>query len=100
MTRSPVERRPSEVSLSAKELRRDLVIAEEQLGYFTEATDEARLRALVSETPLADREHREAKKHSDAMARHRDDLLATMAKLEEDQDELLDRFMEEQARHR
>lgn len=98
MSQSLVERRLSELGSRLKQLRSDLAVADEQLAHFTEATDEARLRALVSETPLADREHREAKKHSDAMARHREELVSAIAKLEIDQDQLLDRLLEERAR--
>ena len=55
--------------------------------------EEARLRALVSETPIAGQEHREAERHADAMRRHRDDLVAEVRKLEASQDTLLDRLV-------
>ena len=50
----------------------------------------------MSETPLADHEHREAQRHADAMARQRADVVATIARLEADQDSLLDRLFAEQ----
>jgi hypothetical protein len=53
------------------------------------------LRALVSETPLADREHHEAQRHADAMGRHRAEVLTTIEELERRQDELLDRLSAE-----
>ncbi len=49
----------------------------------------------MSETPLAGREHREAQRHADAMARHRADVVARIADLERSQDELLDRLVAE-----
>ena len=49
----------------------------------------------MSETPVADREHREAERHADAMRRHRAEVEAEIAQLERDQDELLDRLVAE-----
>jgi len=46
----------------------------------------------VSETPLADREHRDARRHADAMSRRRADVVDTIATLEARTDELLDRL--------
>jgi len=97
MSRWLVERRLSESAERLKRLRAELAVAEEQRLFLAEAADETRLRALVSETPLADREHREAQKHADAMARHRDDLLAQVRDLERAQDELLDRLATERS---
>lgn len=65
-------------------------MADEQLAHFADEADETRLRALVSETPLAEHEHREAQKHADAMARHRTDVEAEIVRLERTLDELLD----------
>lgn len=98
MSRSSLERRLSEVSDQLKALRRDLAVADEQLAHFADEADDARLRALVSETPLADRENREAQRHAEAMGRHRAEILDRMAGLERTQDELLDRLVEEQRR--
>jgi hypothetical protein len=47
---------------------------------------------LVSETPLADVEHRDAERTSSAMARHRAELVDRIARLEAEQDALLDQF--------
>lgn len=95
MTRSLLERRLTEVGDRLKALREELGVVDEQLAAFVETADDARLRALVSETPLAGREHTEARRHADAMARHRDDLAAEVARLERSQDELLDRLVAE-----
>ena len=94
MSRSLVERRLSEVAEQLKSLRRDLAVADEQLGHFADEADDARLRALVSETPLAQQEHRSAQKHADAMRRHRAEVVAEIERLEVTQDELLDRLLE------
>lgn len=94
MSRSQVERRLTEVAERLKALRRDLSVADEQLGHFVDEADDARLRALASETPLAQQEHREAQKHADAMQRHRAEVQAEIVELERLQDELLDRMLE------
>ena len=95
MSRSLVERKLIEVSERLKELRAELVVTDEQLNHFADAADDARLRALVSETPLADREHHEAQRHADAMGKHRAEVLSTIDQLERRQDELLDRLSAE-----
>lgn len=95
MSRSLVERRLSEVAARLRQLRDDLGIAEEQLAHLVEAADDARLRSLMSETPLADRDHHESQRHADAMQRHRAELRSDIERLERSQDELLDRLMAE-----
>ncbi len=50
------------------------------------------MRHLVAETPLSERGRREAERQAQAMARHREDLLAELLRLEISQDELLDRM--------
>lgn len=73
-------------------LREELTITDEQLAHLADITDDSRIRAMVSETPLADEEHREAERTSSAMGRHRIELVASIARLEAEQDELLDRL--------
>lgn len=87
-----VERRLIEVGDRLRALRADLQVADEQLSHFTEEAEDARIRAMVSETPLAEKEHREAARHLAAMARHRETVRAEIAELERQQDELLDRL--------
>ncbi len=87
-----VERRLKMLNRRLAQLRADLALADEQLAHFADDTDDARLRALVSETPLAEHEHREAERHSSAMARHRNELVERIAKLEAEQDVLLDKL--------
>ena len=91
MSQAQIERRLRTIS---KQLRsaRDLAVTEEQLIQLADEADDARLRALVSETPLAEREHRKASRHADRLRKHRDTLSAKIARLDAEQDELLDRF--------
>ncbi len=93
MTRSLLERKLSSAAVRLRELRDELTVVDEQLAVLLEAADDARLRALVSETPLAGQEHQEAQRHADAMARHRAGLMAGISALERSQDELLDRLL-------
>lgn len=65
---------------------------DEQLAALTEVADDTRLRSLVSETPLAEVEHRDAQRHADAMTRSRAAVLESISHLERDQDQLLDRL--------
>ena len=95
MSRSLVERRLADVGARIKQLRDELAVSDEQLGHLAEAADDARLRSLVSETPLADREHQDAQRHADAMQRHRAEVIDQISRLEQTQDELLDRFTAE-----
>src|SRR3954470_15194651 len=89
-----IERRLIEVGDRLRGLREDLRVADEQLAQLAEEADDTRLRSLVSETPLAERDHRDAQRHADAMARHRQELATEIARLERTQDELLDRLLE------
>jgi hypothetical protein len=95
VSRSLLERRLTDLTARMRALRDELGVADEQLAALTETAEEARLRALVSETPLADRESEEAARHADAMARHRADVVARLADLERAQDDLLDRLLAE-----
>ena len=92
MSRDRIERRLRGVGRQLNALRGDLRVCDEQLLQVSEEADECRLRALVSETPLAEREYREAQRHADRLQQHRDELAARIARLEADQDALLDRF--------
>jgi predicted nuclease with TOPRIM domain len=95
MSRSAIERRLSDVHERLKRARQELAVLGEQLAALNDEVDDTRVRALVGESPMSDREHRQAKRHADAMARSRDKVLATIAELERSQDELLDRLVVE-----
>jgi hypothetical protein len=95
MPKSPVERRLRQVAERLRQLRDELEVSSEQLTHLADAADEARLRALVSETPIAERDHSAAERHADAMRRHRATVTDEIARLETEQDELLDRLLAE-----
>ena len=92
MSRVLIERRLMDVAQRLKRAREELAIIDEQLAALADAADEARIRSLVSETPLAEVEHRDAQRHADAMARSREAVLESISELERAQDQLLDRL--------
>ncbi len=93
MHQSVIERRLFEVSARLRRSRDELGVLDEQLSALSEAVDEAQVKALVSETPVAQRELHEARRHAQAMARGRTALVARMAELERAQDELLGKIV-------
>ena len=95
MSQSLLQRRLVDVSERLKRMRAELAVTEEQLGFLEEEAEDVRLRALVAETPLADVEARDSRRHADAQARHADALRATVTELEREQNLLLDRISAE-----
>jgi hypothetical protein len=95
MPQSILERRLVDVSERLKRLRAELAVTEEQLVFLESEADDARMRALVAETPLGDVEARDARRQADAHAKHRDALRANIAELVREQDSLLDRMSAE-----
>ena len=92
MFRPSIEKRLSSVSDELRRLREDLKILDEQLLQVSDEAEDSRLRAMVSETPLAAAEHRDAAKAVGALRRNRDSMMKRVQKLEALQDELLDEF--------
>jgi hypothetical protein len=87
-----VEHRLLDVSKRLRKAREELEVAEEQLAVLVEVAEEARLRSLVSETPLAAKESQEARANAQAMAGARDALANAVRRLEAELDELLDKL--------
>jgi uncharacterized coiled-coil DUF342 family protein len=77
-----------------KELRTELRVVEDQMAQLVDDADELSLRALVSETPAAEHEYREAKKHADTIQRHHANVVREIAELEAKINDLLDRMKE------
>jgi hypothetical protein len=89
MQRFSVERRLRDVHERLLRARKELAVLDEQLAVVSEEAEDARLRSLVSETPLAEHEYTEVRRHADAMTRARAALSATVEGLERRRDELL-----------
>jgi chromosome segregation ATPase len=87
-----VERRLTQVSDRLKSLRAELSVIDEQLIHLGDDAEDQEIRALVSETPGASHEARDARRHVEALAKHRSKVVEDIASLERRQDELLDRM--------
>ncbi len=95
MAKSLLERRLIDVSDRLKRLRAELAVADEQCAALDAEAEDARLRSIVSETPLAQAEAHEQRRHADAHMRQRDALRRAIDELEREQDALLDRMAHE-----
>ncbi|MDJ0771119.1 MAG: hypothetical protein QNJ12_20180 [Ilumatobacter sp.] len=87
-----VRRRLTQNTSRLSSLRAELAQIDEQFDVFTSDADDQALRAMVSETPGAAFEANDARKHADAMARHRQHVIDKIRELEVRQDELLDKL--------
>ena len=94
MGQRQLQRRLAQASSRLREIEEELRIVDDQLGFLAGDADEKSLRALVSETPGAQFEYREARKHADAMARHRAGLERARTETLRTLDSLLDRLKE------
>ena len=97
VARIALERRLIDVADRLKRARAEQSVLAEQVAHFDAEADDARLRALVSETPIAQSESRDAARHAEAQRTYRDDLLRSIQELEREQDSLLDRMARELA---
>lgn len=91
--------RPSErLSALSAEIERaltELRILEEQLAFQDDVAGDARLRAIVAETPLADREARGAQEDAERTRRLRDEVAGRVEGLRAEQDRMLERLFEQ-----
>ena len=83
------------LSADIHELQTEIGILEEQIAFQTEVAGDARIRAVVSETPLADREAREADGDLARLVRLRQEALQRLQTLRDDQDSLLERLLQD-----
>lgn len=110
---SPGQLRPDEVTVTPSardparvrerlarlqgELRRargTLRVLSEQVAHLREVADDAETRKLVSETPLAEREWREARTDLDRHLALLEEVRAEVEELNRQRDSLLDRLLE------
>lgn len=74
------------------ELRGELAVIDEQAMHLGDEAADLELRAMVSDSPYEKVQARDATGHAAAMARHRAHVVAEIARLEREQDDLLDRL--------
>lgn len=75
-------------------MQTELNILGEQIAFQTEVSDDARIRALVSETPLAARDAQQATADLERMVRSYAEANKRLDSLRADQDRLLERMLE------
>jgi hypothetical protein len=97
MSQRLVRHRLERNAATLRELLEELRVSREQHDVLQDQADECELRAMVSETPSAQAEHREASGHAAAVAAHLRALEQSVAELEREQDALLDRLMRDEA---
>jgi len=91
--RQRVERRLFDVNARLERARSELAVTTEQLAALDEDVEEAHVRSLVSETPLADQAWCDARRHADAMRRALEAVRTKVAELERAQDDLITRLI-------
>jgi hypothetical protein len=89
-----IQQRLRALSEEVGSIKTELRILEEQIEFQTTIADDARLRAVVSETPLADREAQEASGDLARLIRSQDDARSRLDGLRAEQDSLLERMLE------
>jgi hydroxypyruvate isomerase len=87
-----IERRLKANAISLKSLRAELDALLEQTPYMQDEAEEERLRAIVSDSRLHERDATDAERHANAFARRRSELMSEIAEREVRQDELLDQL--------
>jgi hypothetical protein len=87
-----IEKRLRRNSENLKQLQIELAVLDEQLAALSEDANDKELRSLVSETPLALHEFRDALKHVDALQEQRNYLVHAIAEQKEYQNDLLDKL--------
>lgn len=87
------QKRLTELRTRIERLRAGVRVLDEQVAYLGEQASEAETRALVSATPLADREHREAAEDLRRLRRERDENAVELAGLLAEQDRLLEKLL-------
>ena len=89
-----IEKSLAEIGDRLNKARNDLRIVEEQLLFQMDVVEETKTRALVAETPLADREYRMARDDHDRLVKQRDEVQRDILDLQKEQDRLLDRMLD------
>ena len=71
-------------------MRAEVAVLDDQIEVMDAEVQELRVRAVVSETPLAVKEHAEAARHAELAHRARQDWIDEIRRVEEERDHLLD----------
>jgi len=85
-----VRRKVQDLQARIVALRADIAILDDQIEVMDAEVEDLRVRAIVSETPLAVKEHAEAARHAELAHRARTDTLEQIRRAELDRDHLLE----------
>jgi predicted nucleic acid-binding Zn-ribbon protein len=84
-----MERRIRELHRRVRDAREQLAVLDEQIEVLAEEAEDLRVRWLVAETPLSERESADAQRHLELAQRAASDLRAEIAQCTEERDRLL-----------
>ena len=90
MSDRAIKKKLNNVSSEMREIEQELQVLDEQILHFADVEDQARLKAMVAETPITSKEHSQAKRTLDVMQKSRDKLVEKLAQLNRMSDALLD----------
>lgn len=93
MSRKRIERRLADVGDRLRLLREEARVCAAQLAQVADEADDARLRALVSESPMDRHVDRDARRSADTLRRRQHEVEAEIVRLETRQDDLLDELV-------
>ena len=88
-----LERRLRSLEARLARARDELAVLDEQEHVFAEMAEEARVRSLVEESPVASHELAGAQRHADAVAKSRDVIRDQVSQLEQAREEMLERAL-------
>ena len=89
------ERRLHALRDEVRRLREQVRVLEEQAAYVEGLADEARTKALVAQTPLADRERADAEEDARRTRAQREEAAGRLAALLAEQDRILEGMLEQ-----
>jgi hypothetical protein len=89
-----IQKSLAEIGDRLNKAKNDLRIVEEQVLFQMDVMEDAKTRALVAETPLADKEYRVARDDHDRLVRQREEAQQAIVELQKEQDRLLDRMLD------
>jgi predicted nucleic acid-binding Zn-ribbon protein len=92
MRQAALERRIRDLQRRVRVAREELAVLDEQIETLGEEAEEARMRWLVAETPLAEKESSQAGRHLDLAVRARDAVRAEIEQCVADRDRYLAEF--------
>ena len=86
------DRKLKSLTEEIRKLGEELRVSNEQLAFLDEVADEAKVKMLVEESPLAKRNYQEAASDLDRHKRNQDQIEKRIKELRQEQDDLLEKL--------